>query len=331
MSFQKLRKINSRLNYKFACYLGYCPTLKERKNGEIKRLANKLKATSNKETLANILEWQNRNIEFWSERWILPIIFYLSLLFAGLFLLIFHMFDIQIFFWITLIFASSAITTLIILLALLKLVRKISLKDGLKGEFAQSIPLSIFLQNKLGVCRDFAKVTACLLFKMYPNAEIYFAHAPQHVATGIMIENRIYMLDQRLPVLTIDKWHERWHKHKYSEKSMEKVKGDSWESVDINSFLTETKSAEVDTGRLSFEMTKYLSIKEQNEDTEVSSIELSPWKKGAILYEDNEIVNYSLARRLKMQISEEMLELNQITKLEVIQNKDDLLFKISLK
>ena len=62
MLSQRISKINSRMNYKFACYLGYCPTLMERENSEIKRLADRLKAVTNKETLANILEWQDRNL-----------------------------------------------------------------------------------------------------------------------------------------------------------------------------------------------------------------------------------------------------------------------------
>ena len=37
-----------------------------------------------------------------------------------------------------------------------------------------SISMNFLLENKLGVCRDYAKLTACLLLNIYPNAEIYF-------------------------------------------------------------------------------------------------------------------------------------------------------------
>lgn len=77
-------------------------------------------------------------------------------------------------------------------------------------------------------------------------------------------------------------------------------------------------------------MIKLLNIKEQTSEAGLSSLEILRWKKGAILYEDDEIVNYSLARRLKVKISDEMLELSQIAKIEVIQDKNDLTFQISI-
>jgi hypothetical protein len=55
------------------------------------------------------------------------------------------------------------------------------------------------------------------------------------------------------------------------------------------------------------------------------------WKKGAILYEDDEIVNYSLARRLKMLISREMLDVNHVINIKIDRKKDDLIFRIEVK
>src|SRR5690606_25490069 len=92
---------------------------------------------------------------------------------------------------------SSIATTLTILIWIIRSNRKIPLKQGLKNVFVASIPMNALLENKLGVCRDYAKLTACLLSNIYPDEEIYFAHAPGHIATGIKIENKLYMLDQR--------------------------------------------------------------------------------------------------------------------------------------
>jgi len=47
----------------------FCPDLKDLENGELIKLVNKLKGDSNTETLTNILEWQDKNILFWWERW----------------------------------------------------------------------------------------------------------------------------------------------------------------------------------------------------------------------------------------------------------------------
>ena len=64
----RLVKIDRVLNYKFACWSGHCPTPGEIQNNELKSLANRLKGRSYGETLTNILDWQERNIEFWTER-----------------------------------------------------------------------------------------------------------------------------------------------------------------------------------------------------------------------------------------------------------------------
>jgi hypothetical protein len=108
---------------------------------------------------------------------------------------------------------------------------------------------------------------------------------------------------------------------------MEKVKGNCLESVDINSYLSKTKSTEPSTEKLATEMMKLLNIKEQTDDKAIL-LEI-PWKKGAKLYEDNEIVNYSLARRLETRISSELIRINQITRIEISRQNDDLTFLIS--
>ena len=46
----------------------FLPTSTDIKNEELINLANQLKKDSYKETLSNILEWQERNIQFWWDR-----------------------------------------------------------------------------------------------------------------------------------------------------------------------------------------------------------------------------------------------------------------------
>ena len=70
MASNKKREKKSKENYENACWKGYCPSLAERENSRIKELANRLNnGTSDKEVLTNVLEWQDRNIVFWFERY----------------------------------------------------------------------------------------------------------------------------------------------------------------------------------------------------------------------------------------------------------------------
>lgn len=54
----------------------FCPTVEDIENKELGKLAKRLKGDSDKETLTNILEWQDRNIIGWSNRWYIFLIFY---------------------------------------------------------------------------------------------------------------------------------------------------------------------------------------------------------------------------------------------------------------
>jgi len=47
----------------------FLPTLEDIDNDKLKKLSRQLKGDSEKETLTNILEWQDRNIQLWWERW----------------------------------------------------------------------------------------------------------------------------------------------------------------------------------------------------------------------------------------------------------------------
>lgn len=328
MPFKKMRKEKSKSNYKYACWQGYCPSLAERENSRIKELANRLNATSDKEVLTNVLEWQNRNIVFWFERY--PLSFailgaILALLVTSLFLML----NAPIWFWCFTVLVSMIATLSSIAIYMIHSYRKLPLKQ-LFNIFPPSISINSILENKLCVCRDYAKLTACLLFNIYPEKEIYFVHARGHVATGIMVEKKLYILDKYLPVATIDKWHERWHKGKFSDKTIERIKGTCLESVDLNCLLSETSSSKLDTDKLANEMKRLLSIQRPTDDKKSASLKILQWKKGAILYEDDEIVNYSLAQRLKMIISGEMLDVNHVANIEIDLKKDDLIFRVEL-
>lgn len=355
-----LRGISSRIYYLYSCFQGHCPTSNEIENRKIKSLASRLKAGSHRATLTNILEWQDRNIEFWTERHpILTLLWYTYLIFtvivvvfpAVLFVVSFLLlivlnnqivsvwfiqitgWFIQNIWWLIAVFASIIVTILATMISILHSNRKFPWKKiprSLKNIFTPSISMNFLLENKLGVCRDYAKLTACLLSNIYPNAEIYFAKAPNHVATGINIENRLYMLDQRLPILTIDRWND-YRKPRKSDKieRFDPIKN-TLRKADKKTFLQTKDKSDLNTEKLANRMTELLNIKEQPDDKTISlqkSIPI-PWKNGAILYEENEMVDYSLARCLETKISSELIRINQITRIEISRQKDDLTFLI---
>ena len=336
---QSLNTIDEILTSRIGHLLGYCPTSDEIENDEVKRLANRLKAASYKETLTNILEWQQRNITFWTERNIIPtLLLYVSVAFIVIGSLTFFLPAIVflitqntqllwllqgMWIWLTT-FVITIATTLIITIWIIRSQRKIPLWQNLNNIFEPSLPMNALLENKLGVCRDYAKLTACLLQNIYPNQEIYFAQAPYHVATGMKIGDELYMLDQRLPILTKN----RWNDYRKPKKPDRIERFDTIKKTTLKAtFMQKKDKPELNTEELSKRMTDLLIRKQP--DVKTISLEIQiPWKNGAILYEENEMTDYSLARNLVTKISSELVRINQITRIMTSRYKNDLIFQI---
>jgi predicted transglutaminase-like protease len=329
MSFDKASDKKLKAKFESACRQGYCPSLEERANDGVQGLSNRLKAASDKETLTNVLEWQDKNVVFWFERDRLA----LAITAAAVVLVItspFLILNSPVVYGYFEILASMIVTLLAVTVYIIRSYRKLPLSQ-LINIFPLSVSINTILENKLCVCRDYAKLSACLLSNIFPEKEIYFAHATSHVAAGIMIDKKLYIIDKYLPIVTIDKWHERWHKGEYSEKTIEGLKGTSLESVDLESLLSKTSSAQLDTERLADEMKRLLGIQSSLDETKWESLKVLQWKNGGILYEDDEIVNYSLARRLNMKISSQIMDLKQLTGIEINREQDDLVFQVWFK
>lgn len=336
MPFKKKPENKARQRYKHACCSGYCPSLADRENSRIKELANRLKADSKKETLTNISEWQSNNLKYWFERFPLSNIligfsvsFIVFLIISSVVYGISHVYIIWLW-WLVEILGIITATLLAVTILMFIYYRKLSLKHFFKI-FRSNLSPDFLLEKKLAVCRDYAKLSASLLFNIYPETDIYFVQATSHVATGIFVDEKLYILDKYLPVATFEKWHERWHKGIFSKRKVERAKGTSMESVDLNSLLSKTSGTELDTDKLANEMKRLLRIQSSINDDVKFTLRIMNWKKGAVLYEDDEIVNYSLAQRLKMLISAEILEVSRITDLEIFQDKDDLTFQITFR
>ena len=131
--------------------------------------------------------------------------------------------------------------------------------------FQLSLPTKKILEYKLAICRDYAKLTASLLLNVYPDSEIYFFTIPRHVAAGIKINNKIYILDQHLPVLTIEKWLMTWNKKKANilvgrliSSERDKIKIKKSEPVKLSLW----KIPEVNVEKLTDEIVRYLKLKQ---------------------------------------------------------------------
>ncbi len=332
--------------YYFSCYVqGYCPTLGEIENSKTKDLANRLKAGSYKETLTNVLEWQERNIEFWAERHPIQSMLSFDIVISGMisfigalgfvFLLFRNIEPLLLLVYFIVMWFVSLVScvaaTIATMISILHSKRKFPWKKiptGLKNIFCPSISMDFLLENKLGVCKDYAKLTACLLSNIYSNVEIYFASAPNHAATGINVGNRLYMLDQRLPILTLDRWNDYRKPGKFDGIERFNPIKKNLSKADKKVFLQTKNRSELDTEKLAKKMMELLNIREHPDDKAVSLTVPILWKKGVIQYEDDEMVNYSLARYLKIRVSSELLTIDKITKIGVESQKDDLKFLI---
>lgn len=385
----------------------FCPTVEDIENGDLKKLADRLKGGSDKETLTNILEWQDRNIQFWWERWpfdlslkvlgtilwiLVLIIFFpfLQLLYPSKFLIIDALLTVfvtisifismlsnilplvfYVFLFLPIVYLLTSVALRIPLLAqnilpytlfyvgclgavILIMVylfiryriffrdeKSISKKlfkflELVNNTFQLSLPVNKLLDYKLAVCRDYAKLTAALLFNLYPNAKIYFFTIPGHVASAIKIDGKYYILDQNLPVLTVDRWLVRWNRKDADVYASELIRNSEGKVVKVNfdyhekvSLYSEISEKVVDTDKLTVEVAEMLKMKQVSQK-EIPEFEI-PLKNYAIYYEEDDITKHSLMKAIKNKLESELCgNMDKISKIEISQNKNDLIVKVYL-
>jgi len=382
----------------------YIPTKEDIENDELKTLAKRLKGDSEKETLTNILEWQDRNIQYWWERYpfdlsltfLIPYSSILVLTILLLFLLPLYYFKFQAFALVTvllvvffLLFSLYNIMLrvfyLFLFLPIVYLITNFAIRipilaqnilpytliyvgclgaialvmvylsiryrvflrekpvkekiskyfEVVNDTFRSSLPVDKILEYKLAVCRDYAKLTASLLFNIYPDSELYFITIPSHVAVGINIKNKIYVLDKRLPILSLDKWLIEWKKKAYihisklirdSEGKTTGVTFDKHEAIPRKS---KPDLPKINTAILTEEIAMIFGIKQSlHKDKTDFEIPLSNY---AAYYEDDEITKYSLIRAIKNRLESEFCgNMDKISKVNISQNKRDLTVAVCL-
>lgn len=91
-------------------------------------------------------------------------------------------------------------------------IKRVNPKFDVRDLFKTSLPIKKILDYRLSICKDYAKLTCAFLLNIYPQNEIYFIQIPYHVAVGIKIGKKIYVLDQKLPVTDLSTWLTIWKK-----------------------------------------------------------------------------------------------------------------------
>ena len=386
-----------------------CPTVEDIENKELGKLAKRLKGDSDKGTLTNILEWQDRNIQFWKERRILEllwliltgfiIVLYLVVFLPIIILLHFYLVSsnllsasvsqilvsvIFLVFLIGFIFQNALVRIIYVLLLSYPVIYLISSVKNpaifgdlssaslngvlfgaailslaylmmsyypifraepliarikkilrmMKDTFQLSLPVNKILDYRMAICRDYAKLTAALLFNLYPNAKIYFFKFLRHVATAIKIDGKYYILDQTLPVLTIDGWLIRWNRRDADVYASELIWNSEGKLVGVDFkypkkvFLHSGKVADAD--KLAAEVAEMLKIKQisQKEKPDYETL----LKNYAIYYEDDDITKRSLMKAIKNKLESELCSnMDKISKIEINQDKSDLIVKVYLR
>lgn len=201
----------------------------------------------------------------------------------------------------------------------------------LTDTFKISLSVERIINYRLAICRDYAKLTASMLFKLNPETEVYFITIPRHVAAAIKVDDAYYVLDQRLPIMTMDKWLIRWNQKK-AEILVSKVLRDS-NGITINvdfgehekiTGMLKTEPSEIDTEKLTEELMKILGIKRSINKTK-PDFEI-PLKNLAIYYSNNDITRYSLIRAIKNKLESELCSnMSKISEISIYQNNRNLI------
>ena len=365
------------------------------KNEEVENCQKRLEGDSEKETLTNILEWQDRNIQFWWERWpigyLLKIsvrisfllaliivllcdsnflnIFALLVVFVALFFVsVFSNIVFQILYpflllpfvyRITNLASHNPILTQIILfiyvgcLGAIVLMVYLIIRHNILSEKSKkqtiskfievvndttrlSLPVEKIVKNyRRAVCRDYAKLTAALLFSLYPNSKVYFFAIPRHVAAAVKINDKYYVLDQKLPLLTKNGWRNKWNRKdtkvyvsalkRNSEGIPIDVTFDYQEQINRKSKIEIPK---VCTEELTERIANILGIEQSPPRNEPFEIPLDDY---AIYYDDDEITKYSLIRAIKNRFEGELCgNMDNVSKIEISQNESDLIVTVYL-
>lgn len=348
----------------------------------IRSIYQRLAGESDIETLINLLEWQERNIQYWKERYwvssVITIILWalliplIALFFEFLAIITLRLISHKIPYILALITDRTIFVVEAILLWALILLpsfalflgyinynhiareRQINRREKLKKlakriwhTIKLNLSLTEILDYRMAVCRDYAKLTAALLLNAYP--EVHFITLPNHVAAAVRINGKYYVLDQRLPIMTLDSWIENWKwllwweriKNKFLRRTytpkcdiyVVQIKrnpdGGISDGPTLHKHMTYTvksqkrKNIEICIKKLEALLARKFDLDQGETDYEEPDLRIPIQLKNYTLYcEDDEIILHSMARGIKNRIEAEIC--GNITRLSGIKvSKED--------
>jgi len=194
----------------------------------------------------------------------------------------------------------------------------------INNQFSTSLTTPKILEYKLAICRDYAKLTASLLLNIYPKNKIYFITIPGHVASIIEINNKMYVLDQRMPISSLETWLKRWKKKKAIllriTKSDNKLKTEFCKTVTLK-----------DQGKIKKVLDKMVKKLEYAINNKKEKFEFVLKDYSSLYNLKDEIIKESLIRTIWNKIESEFLSKSKrIKNIEISQNGKDLILKVLL-
>ncbi len=295
---------------------GFLPSRTDLENDHLKEISEIVKAGSVKETLTRLVAWQEKNI-LWQEKTISKSLLICLLSIGCLSLLL------------------NNAPLLAVGLAIIPLIWMFSTIQTL------SLTIEEILKNRVGVCRDYAKITMALLYNiplLHGNKK-FFITIPRHVAVVIEVGKKCYVLDQRLPILPLKDWLQLWirkHKVGYSRLFFHHYKirewtGDQKKKNDSYPRPKTRKTHYIDTNQIERILNKRLEIQPVLNPGENSLIvHTITVKNFALCYADNEITHFSFIEALKNKIENEFNnKSHKISKIIVNQVGRNIVLEIS--
>lgn len=193
--------------------------------------------------------------------------------------------------------------------------------------FKLSLTTSEILEYKMAICKDYAKLTASLLLNLYPNSKIFFFTFPGHVATGIEINGKIYILDQKLPIMNETAWLIQWNRKDATKLEVKRKNGKYFVEYIGKVFLKENLKIQ-DSKNLIKDLIKKIE----------KAIKLGKRKvvytlegKAKIYDVEDEIIEESLLRKIRLFLENEMVSnFSKIKELKIEKDNDDILLEIYL-
>ena len=277
-----------------------------------KELSVRLKGNSLKETVTNILDYQE-SISYWNKR---------SYYFIAYIILFFIVLSIGKNF-------HSYLIYLIISIVFGSIVVFYYWKSFIYSFILVPMPVNKILKYKLAICCDYAKLTASLLFHVSEIEKIYFIRKASHVTVGINIKSEssdeIFVLDQKLPILTLCDWMQqrKSNAHVYiSEIKNNKV---TFDYVDTKEYIKRNSEPKIDIEKLTAEITELMKI----DGNKAPTFKLKkPLKLKYYAYKDlnYDIIRHSLIKSIKKILEIEFCgNIHKISKIVINRDNENII------